>query len=238
MQRGPVFFFPLVMAVVAGLFLLVVFLFVLIQVGAITVAFGKLGLTPGQAFLVLLATLFGSGVNLPVHTSKRVVRVDHPAGQRPGSLFRHHRYPFLQRDVHLVQNQVVAVNVGGCIIPVLLSAWFAWSVGPSIGLVLCLLIVTAACYKLARPVPGLGIGIPVLIPPIVTTIAVMLLAPPEEAPRTAYIAGSLGTLLGADLLHLANARSKALAEAPLLSIGGAGTFDGIFLTGILAVLLA
>jgi len=27
-------------------------------------------------------------------------------------------------------------------------------------------------------------------------------------------------------------------RAPVLSIGGAGTFDGIFLTGIIAVLLA
>jgi uncharacterized membrane protein len=27
-------------------------------------------------------------------------------------------------------------------------------------------------------------------------------------------------------------------HAPMLSIGGAGTFDGVFLTGILAVLLA
>jgi uncharacterized membrane protein len=48
----------------------------------------------------------------------------------------------------------------------------------------------------------------------------------------------LGTLLGADILHLANTRTLNRLRSPMLSIGGAGTFDGIFLTGILAVLLA
>jgi uncharacterized membrane protein len=51
----------------------------------------------------------------------------------------------------------------------------------------------------------------------------------------AYIAGSLGTLIGADLLNLDKVRGLG---APVVSIGGAGTFDGIFLAGIVAVLLA
>jgi uncharacterized membrane protein len=50
----------------------------------------------------------------------------------------------------------------------------------------------------------------------------------------AYIAGTLGILIGADLLRLPTVRSMA---TPVASIGGAGTFDGIFLTGIFAVLL-
>jgi len=52
------------------------------------------------------------------------------------------------------------------------------------------------------------------------------------------MAGSLGTLIGADLMHMVNRRTWAMLDAPLLSIGGAGTFDGIFLAGIIAVLLA
>ena len=51
----------------------------------------------------------------------------------------------------------------------------------------------------------------------------------------AYIAGSLGTLIGADLTNLDKVRGLG---APVATICGAGTFDGIFLTGILAVLLA
>ncbi|HEV2170401.1 MAG TPA: DUF1614 domain-containing protein, partial [Candidatus Binatus sp.] len=51
----------------------------------------------------------------------------------------------------------------------------------------------------------------------------------------AYISGVLGTLVGADLLNLRNLTDLG---APVASIGGAGTFDGIFMTGIVAVLLA
>jgi uncharacterized membrane protein len=56
-----------------------------------------------------------------------------------------------------------------------------------------------------------------------------------HAAPLAYVSGSLGTLIGADLLNLPSLRSLG---APVASIGGAGTFDGIFLTGIIAVLLA
>src|SRR5438034_965094 len=56
-----------------------------------------------------------------------------------------------------------------------------------------------------------------------------------RAPSVAYVAGSLGALIGADLLNLP--RITAIG-APVVAIGGAGTFDGVFLTGILAGLLA
>jgi uncharacterized membrane protein len=57
----------------------------------------------------------------------------------------------------------------------------------------------------------------------------------ERAAPLAYAGGSLGTLIGADLLNLP--RIEELG-APVASIGGAGTFDGIFLAGIIAVLIA
>jgi len=62
-----------------------------------------------------------------------------------------------------------------------------------------------------------------------------LLLSRKSAPALAYVTGSLGTLIGADLLNLDKIQGLG---APVASIGGAGTFDGIFLTGILAVLLA
>jgi uncharacterized membrane protein len=62
----------------------------------------------------------------------------------------------------------------------------------------------------------------------------LLLSLRQSAPLT-YISGSLGTLIGADLLNLDKVQGLG---APVVSIGGAGTFDGIFLTGVLAVLFA
>jgi uncharacterized membrane protein len=62
----------------------------------------------------------------------------------------------------------------------------------------------------------------------------MILSRDYAAPL-AYVAGCMGTLLGADLLNLDKLTNLGASVA---SIGGAGTFDGVFLTGILAVLLA
>ncbi|MEG3054977.1 MAG: DUF1614 domain-containing protein [Methanoculleus sp.] len=60
-------------------------------------------------------------------------------------------------------------------------------------------------------------------------------------PGLAYAGGTMGTLLGADILNLANPTvftSLAGGAATTLSIGGAGIFDGIFVTGVFSVLLA
>jgi uncharacterized membrane protein len=83
-------------------------------------------------------------------------------------------------------------------------------------------------------VQGVGIAIPTFLPPIAAAVTAMLLSRRMAAPL-AYIAGTLGTLIGGDLLNLGLLPGLG---APVASIGGAGTFDGIFLTGILAVLLA
>ncbi len=152
-----------------------------------------------------------------------------------------------REDELTLSEQVVAVNVGGCLVPCLLSAWFLWQMQTAgvLGnwMILCLLIPALACYLLARPTPGVGIAVPILLPPAVAAMTAILVAPAipgheSLAPRAAYMAGALGTLLGADLGHLLNRRTLAVLDAPLLSIGGAGTFDGIFLAGIIAVLLA
>ena len=87
---------------------------------------------------------------------------------------------------------------------------------------------------LARPVQGLGITVPTVVPPLIAAGVALLLSWQHAAPL-AYIAGTLGTLLGADILNLGKIEGLG---APVASIGGAGTFDGVFLTGILAVLLA
>lgn len=226
--------FPIVLFGVLGLAVCLVLLFVLVQIGLVTVAFAKLGLTPLQAFALLFATLLGSGVNIPVLRTKQVVK--RPVG-RGFITFGPYGMVRTGMPTELV-DQIVAVNLGGCIIPCLLSLHLASQIGISTGLVLAVGTVTVLCYSLARPIPGKGIGIPVLLPPLATALAALLLAPPEHSAPVAYIAGSMGTLIGADLLHLLTPRTRRELDAAVLSIGGAGTFDGIFITGIIAVLLA
>ena len=234
----------------AGIFLglaffaLLIFLFIFVQIGLLTVAFSKLGLTPFQGFAVLLMTLIGSRINIPVYKTGRLVSSPMQNMFRFGPMGM--QFPQQDMGERDLQEQIIAVNLGGCIIPCLLSLWLysqldvevVTSQGLALIVLLCIGVVSAACFKLANPVAGVGISIPVFIPPLVTALVAMILVPQPHTPVVAYIAGSLGTLIGADVLNLLKPRTIATLDAPLLSIGGAGTFDGIFLTGILAVLLA
>lgn len=233
-MRGPLYSMPTAIFLGIIFFILILFLFIFVQVGIVTVAFAKLGLTPFQGFVLLMATLIGSGINIPVYRSEMLV----PNLRARNTFFRRKDFYGVGPEGPELVNQIIAVNFGGCVIPAVLSLSLLARIGFNPGLLACLIIVSAVCYKLARPVSGIGIAIPVLIPPIVTALAALLLVPSDISPHSAYIAGSLGTLIGADLLHLASPASRRMIDAPLVSIGGAGTFDGIFITGILAVLLA
>jgi len=93
---------------------------------------------------------------------------------------------------------------------------------------------TVVCYRLARPIPQVGIAMPGLVPAIVAALCALVLAPEWAAP-VAFVAGVAGPLVGADLLHLEDIARIATGVA---SIGGAGTFDGIVLSGIVAAYLS
>lgn len=94
-------------------------------------------------------------------------------------------------------------------------------------------IVSIISYLFSRTIPGLGVGMPIFAAPI-TAAAAAIAINPEHSASLAYISGTIGVLIGADLLRLKDIRRIG---APLASIGGAGTFDGIFVTGLVAVLL-
>jgi uncharacterized membrane protein len=207
-----------------GLFLFVV---VLIQIHVLQYAYAKLGLSSSAALLLLLASLVGSYFNIPItELPEREVR--------SGQMIEFFGTRYVVPLVADWPRTVIAVNIGGAVIPSLLSLYLVlknwiWS-----SAAVATLVVTVACYLLAQPVPGIGIAIPSLVPPIIAATVALLVARTNVA-AVAYVSGSLGTLIGADLLNLG--RIQGLG-APVVSIGGAGTFDGVFLTGIIAVLLA
>jgi len=129
---------------------------------------------------------------------------------------------------------VLAINLGGAIVPVLISMYLLFKTGIWLRAGIATGIMTAVTYKLAKPVPGLGIAMPAFLPPLVAALISVAIGS-GYVPLVAYISGTLGTLIGADLLNLDKIKDLG---APVASIGGAGTFDGIFLNGVLAVLLA
>jgi uncharacterized membrane protein len=129
---------------------------------------------------------------------------------------------------------VLAVNVGGAVIPTLMSLYLVIRYQLWFKATLAVVAIALVIHAMATPVQGIGIAVPVFAPVITTAILAFILSR-DYAPPLAYIGGSMGTLIGADLLNLDKISGLG---APVASIGGAGTFDGIFLTGILAVLLA
>ena len=211
-------------AFLVGAFLVVL---ALIQIGILRYAYLRMGISSGWAMVLLLGSLIGSYINIPIaHLPEREVQSD--------AVVSFFGMQYVVPRVVEWPGTVIAVNVGGAVIPGLLSLYLLFKNEMWVAGAIATAIVAAVIHMLAYPVEGVGIAVPVFVPPIATALVALLLAR-EHAAALAYVSGSLGTLIGADLLNLDAVRGLG---APVASIGGAGTFDGIFLTGIMAVLLA
>lgn len=212
-----------------GLFVFALaFLFAVVQLGVVSIAFDKLGLTQQQAMALLLLSLAGSVVNIPLVR----LQSDAEPGTRilptPFGLLRPAMEPF-------TGTTTIAINVGGCVVPVVFSVYlfhlYPLSLLP---LLAAIAFVALVARFTSTPISGIGIGMPVLVAPLAAATVGLLLGGSNSAPL-AYIAGTIGVLVGADISRV---RDILRLAVPVASIGGAGTFDGIYITGIVAVLLA
>jgi len=183
----------------------------------ITFSFEKLGLSPEAALLVLVLMLVGSFINIPLGRRK-LVEVQEP-----------YFFGLMRRPRMMVQG--LSINVGGAIIPIALALYFLSFVPLQQALIVTVLMI-AVSWKLARFVPGKGITLPAIFPALLAAIFAFVFVP-EFAGPVAFISGVFGVLIGADLLHL----PRVQREAAVMSIGGAGVFDGIFLIAIISALL-
>jgi uncharacterized membrane protein len=210
--------------------LLLILVFVLILIGVLGFAFVEVGFSPLTTALILVATFVGSYINIPLLKLKTTMPIVREEFVRFfGVVFR---IPQMEYGEMIT---LVAVNVGGALIPTLVSVYLLWK-QPSIAFwaLVGVVIVATVTHIVARPVKGVGITTPAFIPPLTAALCAYFL--PSGAPRLiAYISGVLGTLIGADLSNLGTIPKLG---APVASIGGAGTFDGVFLSGIIAVLIS
>jgi uncharacterized membrane protein len=227
------FFGPFLAFYAILFFALLAVIFLMLEIHVINYAFGALGLPPELAIIALLASLLGSYINIPL---AQIESGEPHMSEIVSSFGVRYRVP-----LHYGRGATtLAVNVGGAVVPMLISIYVLTlqpaAIVPS---VLGALIVALVVHRWARPVRGLGIAIPMFIPPIVAAVAAWALAGlfggNEQVDAIAYVGGVMGTLVGADIANLGKLRELG---APVASIGGAGTFDGVFLTGIVAVLLA
>ena len=218
-----IFFPTILISFIVFLFALPI-LFLMGYFHILTLSFGKLGISSDATFILLFLILIGSCINIPL-TKKKLIYTERT------------RFFGLWRKP-IMSVQAIAINLGGAIIPALLSFYFlykGWQIGFDLYPIFKATALMALVSKfLAKIVPGKGITIPVFAPPVLAALLALIFAPGFASPA-AFIIGSLGTLIGADLLNL----KKAQRLSPgFLSIGGAGVFDGIFLVGIVSALLS
>lgn len=217
--------------VFAILALVVTAILALVYFGVVTYAFSGVGFSPVMVVALLVGTLLGSLVNIPlfkIETSVPIVR-----SEFIDFFGLSYRIPRIRYDVSVT---TIAVNVGGALIPTV-ACIYLLAQAPLMTVVYSLVgvaVVAAVTKLVARPVKGVGIMTPAFVPPLAAAITAVLIAPGATL-VVAYVSGVLGTLIGADLLNLGKLGGLG---APVASIGGAGTFDGVFLSGIIAVLIA
>ncbi len=199
-----------------------------------------IGIPQEYFWAITLLSLIGSAVNLPLfklespHPVTLIEEIDVFGARRI--------VPHMEAGA---KETLVMINLGGAIIPAIISGYLLLVSIPScstnvwtsyLQVLIVLVLVIFSTNQSAQIVDGLGITTPAWGPPTMTAFAVFLVnyvSPVSCATQIAYIGGTLGALIGADLLNL----GKIAGVGPVISIGGAGTFDGVYLTGLMSVLL-
>jgi len=167
-----------------GFLLSVVIILLLLSVTE--VAFQRLGFTRLEVVLILIGTFLGSSVNISFH---RITSVNRILKQEEVRFFWiTYRIPhFSVEEV----STIVAVNLGGAIIPTVVSLYLIRTHEQQLlPALLGVTITTLVVHLVARKVPGLGITTPAFIPPLTAVLVAYLLA--LDAPNlVAYVAGTL-----------------------------------------------
>ena len=188
----------------------------------ITKAFREMGFSSLEAIVIVFVSfLLGAGI------------IDGYVGVSFSNipLFTYHEY------------WMVGINVGGAVIPVLLSMYLSIKnrLKP-LRVFLGIGIVTLVTYLVTYPDPEKGIvsTFPLWILPIVIASLVSIVFywnEKRKAAPLAYVIGTLGVLIGADCFHLISLLENEIHTTRNAVIGGASVFDMVFITGILAVFL-
>lgn len=240
-RRGRVVFRPFSLFYFSILLFLLLLVFPVLMVFYRSIMVEALGLPPWMFGAVLFLSLFGSSVNIPLTTLET---------REPVRVYRDVRFFGVTWRIPRVEMGVrrtyVMLNLGGGVVPILISVYLlgfsipncsADLVSSYVNVVAVFLVVMVFTYRSSQLIKGLGIATPMFEPPLVTVMSVLALSlfRVVSCPtQIAYVGGTLGALGGADLLNLPRIPDLG---APVVSIGGAGSFDGIYLTGLISVAL-
>jgi len=140
-------------------------------------------------------------------------------------------------------NWIIGLNVGGALIPILLSIYLTLKNKIKLKMILIgIILVSIISFLVTRVDVNRGIVsvFPYFLLPAISAsiISIILLRKSfRKAAPLAYISGTIGVLVGADFFHLHELLSYPINTPINANIGGANVFDMIYITGILAVIL-
>jgi uncharacterized membrane protein len=211
--------------------LLLLFLWPFILMDFMLIGLYKLGIPPLVGLSIVFCILLGSLINIPLKRVKTVSNVPTDLRQLLGL------NPWFFHQISQKNELVIAVNVGGCVVPSALALYQLarlFNTGIILMPITVIMINVIICYRLSIIKADVGVMLPAFVPGTIAAICGLLLTP-ENLPAVAFCAGVLGPLIGADLLRL---NQIIKLNSGVASIGGAGTFDGIVISGFIALLLS
>jgi uncharacterized membrane protein len=217
----------LAVILIIGIVIILIPLFLLGLIGA---AFTRLGFSWVTALAVVLLMIFGSFINIPVYRFQRdTIRID----QQENALY----------GGGSAWESVISVNLGGAIMPLIISLYLIYTAFPMYGQSLLfstgigLVIVAVIAFVSTRQVPVTGLSVSLILPALAALLMGSLLGGGTGISSVviAFVSGTMGTLLGGNIAYLVRIKEMGI---PFLNIGGAGTFGAIFLCCLLPALIA
>src|SRR5271167_5128276 len=161
-MNSQVHYLPLTPGLFSVLVLLFAGLIILIQLRILRYAYMRLGVGPGAALLVLFGSLIGSYFNIPVTVL--------PGAVRSGQIVDFFGMQYVVPLVTQWPGTVLAVNVGGAVIPTVMSAYLVVRYQLWVKAAIATPAIAFIIHSMATPVPGLGIAVPVFAPVVSTAI--------------------------------------------------------------------
>lgn len=147
------------------------------------------------------------------------------------------------------ESDEVGINVGGCILPLTLSVYLLYGIRSVLESIAIAVIITAifviiVAWKSSFYVKGTGVLSPAFLVPLISTLAVCLLTFGENgADNVLFLRLSLGyslstmaMIIGTDLCHMKKIGNDGSC-GDHMSMGGAGIFDGVWLSGIVTMMM-
>jgi uncharacterized membrane protein len=143
--------------------------------------------------------------------------------------------------VHRTKDDIaIFVNVGGCALPVALSSYLVYAHQNmifTVNFLVALVIVIAVSRAVSWHMDGVGVRVMfVFVVAAAVTLAHFLAATLLTRLVFAYVTGTFGVLVGADVVHLVFIGRNGY-RGDKFSIGGAGIKDAVWVTGLAAAFL-